>query len=108
MCQQQTQQNGHVLIQFSTINITTYFEGEFDTVEVNGKRLKCRSACSDQEISTFVTTSAYPNKKTFIYREEFCIITRKIVEKCKNHKKRSLEKEYPGICNLVEPLNYIK
>ena len=104
-----------------------FISGEFDHVDYNGKQTKCRSACEDQvwhEIfrklwsrnfyiccqvnSLFVTTSSYPNRKTLIYREEFCIITKRLIKKCRSYKRKPLDREYPHLCNLIQPLEFIE
>ena len=81
--------------------------GQFDHVEYHGKMVKCRSACEDQINSLFVTTSSYPNRKTLVYREEFCIVAKRLVEKCNGPKRKPLEREYPQICSLLKPLENI-
>ena len=78
--------------------------GQFDHVEYKGEQVKCRSNCEDQVNSLFVTTSSYPNRKTLIYREEFCILTKRLLQKCNGPKKRPLEREYPNLCTILEPL----
>ena len=78
--------------------------GQFDHVEYEGKKVKCRSNCEDQINSLFVTTSSYPNRKTLIYREEFCILAKRLIEKCKGPKRKPLEREYPNLCTTLEPL----
>ena len=107
--------------------IRIFISGEFDHVDYNGKQTKCRSACEDQvwhEIfrklwsrnfyiccqvnSLFVTTSSYPNRKTLIYREEFCIITKRLIKKCRSYKRKPLDREYPHLCNLIQPLEFIE
>ena len=67
-------------------------------------QVKCRSNCEDQINSLFVTTSNYPNRKTLVYREEFCILAKRLIEKCQGPKRRPLEREYPNICNTLDPL----
>merc|ERR1719282_1815031 len=63
-----------------------------DTVENITK--ECLSNCEDQVNDLFVTTSSYPNRKTFKDREEFCIIGRKLLlQTCKFPKRlRKTEK----------------
>ena len=82
--------------------------GRFDHVDVNGKMMKCRSSCEDQSNAMYVTTSAFPNEKTFIYRESFCMMIPRLLDKCEGFKKRPLEKSYPNICSVLEPLRRIK
>ena len=85
------------------------FSGEFDTIEGDaGERIRCRSACSDQENSLFVTTSSYPNKNSFIHQEEFCIITEKLVSECRGFKRKPLDRFYPNLCQLLKPLDNVK
>ena len=78
--------------------------GQFDHVNYQGKQIKCRSNCEDQINSLFVTTSSYPNRKTLIYREEFCILAKRLLHKCKGPKRKPLEREYPNLCSTLEPL----
>ena len=70
--------------------------------------------------SLFVTTSSYPNRKTLTYRkvnfreslhiylknnrEEFCIITKRLIKKCDSYKRKPLDREYPSLCTLLQPL----
>ena len=58
--------------------------------------------------SLFVTTSSYPNRKTLIYREEFCIVTNRLIKKCKSFKRKPLDSEYPNICTLIQPLEDVE
>ena len=78
---------------------------QYDHVDVNGKKMKCRSSCEDQVNNLFVTASHYPNANTFRYREEFCILLIRILQKCKSSKKQPLEDRYPNICLNLEPLS---
>ena len=55
-----------------------------------------------------MTTSSYPNRKTLIYREEFCIVTKRLIIKCKSYKRKPLDREYPDLCNLIAPLEFIE
>ena len=82
--------------------------GQFDHVDYNGVQVKCRSNCEDQINSLFVTTSSYPNRKTLVYREEFCILAKGLIEKCDGPKKKPLEREYPNICAILAPLRTLK
>ena len=82
--------------------------------------------------SLFVTTSSYPNRKTLTYRkenclvnfalnqdnylililkknrEEFCIITKRLIKKCDSYKRKPLDREYPSLCTLLQPLKNIE
>jgi len=46
---------------------------------VENKTKLCLTNCEDQVNDLFVTTSNYPNKKTFKEREEFCLLIRKLL-----------------------------
>ena len=83
-----------------------YFSGEFDEVHVEGKtkRQKCRAACEDQINSMFITTSSYPNRETFQHQEEFCIVTKRLLNKCNSHKRPALDRKYPELCVSLQPL----
>ena len=81
--------------------------GRFDHVNVKGEMMKCRSSCDDQVNSMYVTTSAFPNDKTFRYRESFCMMIPRLLDKCTGFKRRPIEKSYPNICTVLEPLRHI-
>ena len=87
------------------MNNILYHIDQYDHVDVNGKKMKCRSSCEDQVNNLFVTSSTYPNANTFRYREEFCIIIQRILQKCSSSKKRPLEDRYPQICLKLGPLS---
>lgn len=74
-----------------------------DTVENITK--ECLSNCEDQTNDLFVTTSNYPNRKTFKDREEFCILGKKLVTKTCTHPKRvPLTADFPNLCTTLELL----
>ena len=62
--------------------------GEYNEVHdtIENKTKVCLTNCEDQINDLFVTTSSYPNKKTFKEREEFCLLLRKLLGyvKCLN------------------------
>ena len=55
--------------------------GEFNHVQdiISNKTKVCLTNCEDQINELFVTTSNYPNKKTFKEREEFCLLVKKLI-----------------------------
>ena len=67
-----------------------------------GRLLKCRSNCEDQINSVFVTSSAYPNKRVFVRRPEFCYTLSRLADKCDSFKRRPLERAFPGICQALD------
>ena len=86
------------------MNDILYRVGSNQYVDANGRKMKCRSSCEDQVNKLFVSTSSYPNSNTFRYREEFCLILDRILNKCKRVKRKSLEQRYPNICTKVKVL----
>ena len=74
-----------------------------DTVDNVTK--ECLSNCEDQTNDLFVTTSNYPNRKTFKDREEFCILGRKLYNNtCKLSKRLPLSADFPHLCETLEEL----
>ena len=47
---------------------------------IENKTKVCLANCEDQVNDLFVTTSKYPNKKTFKEREEYCLLVKKLVK----------------------------
>ena len=94
-------------------------EQVMDTVDNVTK--ECLSNCEDQVNDLFVTTSNYPNRKTFKDREEFCILGRKLLtQTCKFPKRLPLRlmiilfpvmiillplsADFPNLCETLETL----
>ena len=49
-----------------------------------------------------VTSSNFPNRETFVEREEFCILVDKLIRTCKSKGKYYvLSKFYPNLCHLL-------
>ena len=78
--------------------------GKYRYVNANERKMKCRASCADQTNKLFVTTSLYPNANTFRYRDEFCLILKRLLNKCSGVKKISLEEKYPKMCEKIEVL----
>ena len=81
--------------------------GIFNYVKWNGIKKKCRPNCDEQTNSMVITSSLYPNGRAFVYRNEFCILSRSLVDKCNSSKRRPLEKMYPNLCDVLKPLSQI-
>ena len=47
----------------------------------------CKQRCEDQQEQLMSTFSAYPNKQNFPYRQDFCLVMKKVVKVCKNQKR---------------------
>lgn len=72
-----------------------------DTVDNVTK--ECLSNCEDQTNDLFVTTSNYPNRKTFKDREEFCILGKKLLSNtCSFPKRVPLTADFPNLCTTLE------
>ena len=81
-------------------------------------RKPCLAACEDQVNAVSVTSSSFPNRETFMEREEFCILVEKLIREvmqkssyritnafhrtCKSSGKYYvLSKFYPNLCHLL-------
>ena len=65
----------------------------------------CIAACETTSFSNIiVSTATYPNRNTFIYTKESCIIARKLVHTCQDARHDSLVEWYPNLCNQIEYL----
>ena len=82
--------------------------GQFDHVENYGQKVKCLPSCEDQIYTNHVTSFPYPIGKSLRNRPEFCIIAKRLVEKCQGPKKSAIERKYPNICTILEPLKNIE
>ena len=72
---------------------------------VDNVTTECLSNCEDQTNDLFVTTSNYPNRKTFKDREEFCILGRKLFNNTyKSPKQLRLGADFPDLCTTLEEL----
>ena len=48
-----------------------------------------------------VTSSNYPNRETFVHRDDFCILVEKLIKTCKRKKHYVLQKYYPDMCDYI-------
>ena len=78
--------------------------GVFDSITRLDKKEKCRPNCEEQVNSMIITSSVYPNGRTFGHRKEFCILCNSIFKKCNSSKRLPLERMYPGMCTAIRPL----
>lgn len=51
--------------------------------------------------SVSVTSSNYPNRETFVHRDDFCILINKLIKTCKTKKHYILQNYYPNICEII-------
>ena len=57
---------------------------------------------TEQVNAVSVTSSNFPNRETFVEREEFCILLEKLIRTCKSKGKYYvLSKFYPNLCHLL-------
>ncbi len=70
--------------------------------------LKCLQRCNLQTETIMTTLSTFPNKETFLHRQEFCLVLQKIAKICKNPvQKRVFESKvnWPTICQEALEMN---
>ncbi len=61
----------------------------------------CLSACKDQINHVAVTSSDFPNRETFVRRDEFCLTVAKLWRTCESKKKVFLEAKFPKVCKAL-------
>jgi len=62
----------------------------------------CLSACTDQINNVGVTSSDFPNRETFVKREEFCITLMKLKRTCQSEKAAFLIEKFPSVCQNIQ------
>ena len=67
----------------------------------NGVQKECLAPCHDQTHQFLVTSSAYPNRQSYHLGEDFCLVLAKLQKSCSNKKRRTLDLEYPELCDQV-------
>ena len=70
--------------------------------QVGSSASECLSACHDQVNSVGVTSSDFPNRETFVRREEFCLALNKLRRTCSSEKRIFLEAKFPTVCGNME------
>jgi len=63
---------------------------------------ECLAACEDQTNSVSVTSSSFPNSETFVRREEFCLVVKKLERTCKSMKYEMIVKKFPKLCEAIK------
>ena len=66
------------------------------------KRQECLAACDDQINNVGVTSSMFPNRETFVKREEFCITLMKLNRTCNSKKRAFLVDKFPTVCDNIQ------
>ncbi|TRY72690.1 hypothetical protein TCAL_05397 [Tigriopus californicus] len=62
---------------------------------------ECLSACYDQINHVSVTSSDFPNRETFVRREEFCLALQKLNRTCNSEKRAFLIAKFPTVCHNI-------
>ena len=67
----------------------------------------CKQRCESQEQTLMSTSSSYPNRQTFPYREDFCLIMKKVARRvCKDdQRKKAFENRYKDSITCQQILN---
>ena len=63
---------------------------------------ECLAACDDQINNVGVTSSQFPNRETFVKREEFCITLMKLNRTCNSKKRAFLVDKFPSVCANIQ------
>ena len=63
---------------------------------------ECLAACDDQINNVGVTSSMFPNRETFVKREEFCITLMKLNRTCNSQKRDFLVNKFPTVCDNIQ------
>ena len=61
----------------------------------------CLAACEDQINNVGVTSSDFPNRETFVKRDEFCLTLRKVNRTCNSEKREFLLAKFPHVCDDI-------
>ena len=64
-------------------------------LQVGKDQKECLASCDDQVNNVGVTSSMFPNRETFVKREEFCITLMKLNRTCSSPKRPFLVKFLP-------------
>ena len=76
-------------------------------LQVGENQDECLSACNDQINNVGVTSSDFPNRETFVKREEFCITLTKLNRTCHSEKAAFLIAKFPTVCNNIQRFSEI-
>ncbi len=74
-------------------------------IEDSGETKECLVACEDQDNQFLVTSSSYPNKRSFHESRDYCAVLAKLRISCFDEKRVTLDLEYPLLCPLVEEVD---
>ena len=67
---------------------------------------RCRQRCEAQDQVLMSTSSSYPNRQTFPYRDDFCLIMKKVVRVCNDtFRKQAFANRYGTKIQCSEILN---
>ena len=74
---------------------------DFDCLQVGDTQQECLAACEDQINNVGVTSSDFPNRETFVLRDEFCITLQKLNRTCHSEKREFLLAKFPNVCDSI-------
>ena len=74
---------------------------DFVCSQVGDNQQECLAACEDQINNVGVTSSDFPNRETFVKRDEFCITLRKLNRTCHSEKREFLVAKFPNVCDSI-------
>ena len=72
------------------------------------KTKKCLQRCDLQTETIMTTTSTFPNRETFVYRQEFCYVLQKIARVCANPIQKQIFEQrinFSDCCKQILELN---
>ncbi len=76
------------------------------TNSTDGTRLKCRERCEAQTQQLMSTSSSYPNRQTFPYRQDFCLVMKKVIKVCQDAQRSlAFAARYSALISCTELLN---
>ena len=75
-----------------------------DSTDPNATMI-CRQRCESQEQMLMSTSSSYPNRQTFPYRDDFCLIMKKVIRVCNDtDRKKAFANRYQSSISCEELL----
>jgi hypothetical protein len=98
-------QNSTNYLSLCTFNFNPFiFSGKLNLVGkgTEAGEGECLAACDDQINQVSVTSSMFPNRETFVKREEFCITLMKLNRTCNSQKRDFLVNKFPTVCVNIE------
>jgi len=67
----------------------------------------CLAACEDQTNLVSVTSSSFPNRETFVRRDEFCLVMEKLKRTCNSVKYEMVKSKFPRLCQSIQEVQNV-